>query len=85
MTRQVQSDPHVQLGSHTGSQGCTNKGSGIRHIEAWVVGINEKGGQDWRLLCESTPMTWDHITYETPTHCDPRVSITPDSRSLLPP
>ena len=55
-------------------KGCTNPGSGIRRIEAWVVGINEKGGQDWRLLCESTPMTWNHITYNTPTHCDARVS-----------
>jgi len=53
-------------------KGCTNKGSGIRRLEAWVVGINEKGDQDWRLLCESTPMTWNHVTYNTPTHCDPR-------------
>jgi len=53
-------------------KGCTNKGSGIRRIEAWVVGINDKGGQDWRLLCESTPMTWNHTTYNTPTHCDAR-------------
>ncbi|KAF9782607.1 hypothetical protein BJ322DRAFT_163192 [Thelephora terrestris] len=53
-------------------KGCTNKGSGTRRIEAWVVGINEKGGQDWRLLCESMPITWNHITYNTPTHCDAR-------------
>ncbi|KAF9782632.1 hypothetical protein BJ322DRAFT_165718 [Thelephora terrestris] len=60
---------HLDFNDH----GCTNTGSGIRRIEAWVVGINEKGGQDWRVLCESTPMTWGHITYNSPTHCDARV------------
>jgi hypothetical protein len=67
-------------------KGCTNKGSGVRRIEAWVMGINERGGQDWRLLCESTPMTWNHITYKTPTHCDARVSTNTMSLfSVLPP
>jgi len=27
-------------------KGCTHPGSGIRRIEAWVVGINDKPGQD---------------------------------------
>ncbi|KAF9647049.1 hypothetical protein BDM02DRAFT_3063939, partial [Thelephora ganbajun] len=55
--------------------GCTNPGSGIRRIEAWVVGINDRSEQDWRLLCESTPVTWNHVTYNSPTHCDARVSF----------
>lgn len=40
------------------------------------MGINKKGQQDWYVLCETTPMTWDHITYKSPTHCDERVSAT---------
>ena len=56
-------------------KGCTNQGSGTRRIEAWVVGINDRPEQDWRLLCDSTPMTWNHITYNSPTHCEERVSI----------
>jgi len=54
-------------------KGCTNPGSGTRSIEAWVVGINDKPEQDWRLLCESTPFTWNHVTYSSPTHCDTRI------------
>jgi len=46
----------------------------MRRIEAQVVGIPNRKEQDWRLLCESTPMTWDHVTYNSPTHCDERVS-----------
>ena len=56
-------------------KGCTNRGSGTRRIEAWVVDINEKPEQDRRLLCESTPFTWNRITYNSPTRCEPRVSI----------
>ena len=55
-------------------KGCTNTGSGIRRIEAWVVGINDRPEQDWRLLCESTPFTWNHVTYKSPTHCEAGVS-----------
>ena len=55
-------------------KGCTNPGSGTRRLEAWVVGINDRPEQDWRLLCESTPMTWNHITYNSPTHCEAGVS-----------
>ena len=55
---------------HTNSKGCTNWGSGLRRIEAELVGINDKGGQDWRLLCETTPMIWNHITYTSPAHCE---------------
>jgi len=51
-------------------KGCTYPGSGIRRIEAWVVGINDKPEQDWRVLCETTPFTWDHITYSSPSHCE---------------
>jgi len=53
-------------------RGCTNRGSGLRHLEAEVVGINNKGGQDWRVLCETTPMIWNHINYTSPAHCDDR-------------
>ncbi|KAF9782590.1 hypothetical protein BJ322DRAFT_162310 [Thelephora terrestris] len=53
-------------------KGCTNPGSGIRRIEAELAGINRKGQQDWYVLCETTPMTWDHITYSSPTHRDER-------------
>ena len=56
-------------------KGCTNQGSGTRRIEAQVVGINNRPEQDWRLLCESTPLTWNYITYNSPTYCEPRVSI----------
>jgi hypothetical protein len=55
-------------------KGCTNRGSRTRRIEAWVTGINDKPEQDWRLLCESTPFTWNHVTYKSPTHC--KASIT---------
>ncbi|KAF9782611.1 hypothetical protein BJ322DRAFT_1126239 [Thelephora terrestris] len=53
-------------------KGCTNRGSGLRQIEAEVVGINDKGGQDWRLLCETTPMIWNHINHTSPAHCEDR-------------
>jgi len=56
-------------------KGCTNAGSGTRRIEAWVVGINDRPEQDWRLLCDSTPFTWNHVTYNCPTHCVAGVSI----------
>ena len=54
-------------------QGCTNFGPGTRRIEAQVVGILNRKEQDWRLLCGSTPMTWNHTTFDAPTHCDKRV------------
>jgi len=52
--------------------GCTYPGSGTRRIEAWVVGINDRPQQDWRLLCESMPITWNHVTYNSPSHCEER-------------
>jgi hypothetical protein len=55
-------------------KGCTNPGSGTRRLEAWVVGINDTPTQNWRVMCASTPITWNHITYDTPTHCEARVS-----------
>ena len=58
-------------------KGCLHPGSRLRRIEAWVVDINDKPGQDWRLLCESTPFTWKRITYSSPTHCESRVSVIP--------
>ncbi|KAF9782608.1 hypothetical protein BJ322DRAFT_1071832 [Thelephora terrestris] len=63
-------------------QGCMNQGSGLRHIEAEVVGIKDK---DWRLMCETTPMTWNHINYTSPAHCVDRgkkiaVWYVPDNR-----
>ena len=60
--------------THVIWQGCTNPGSGMRRIEAQIVGIPNIKEQNWRLLCGSTPMTWNHTTYNTPTHCDERVS-----------
>ena len=72
--------PSARL-TNTYSKGCTNWGSGHRRIEAEVVGINSKGGQDWRLLCETTPMEWNHITYASPAHCE--VSIISYSRATL--
>jgi hypothetical protein len=56
-------------------KGCTNPGSGTHRLQAQVMGINDKPAQDWRLLCETTPMTWNHITYNSPTHCEAGVSI----------
>ena len=61
--------------TNTDFKGCTNPGSGTRRIKAWVLGINDKPEQDWRLLCETTPFTWNHITYNNPTHCEAPVSI----------
>jgi len=58
-------------------KGCLHPGSRLRRIEAWVMDINDKPGQDWRLLCESTPFTWKRITYSSPTHCEARVSVIP--------
>lgn len=54
-------------------QWCTGYNSGKRRIEAQIVGINDKGGQDWRLLCNSTPLVWNMITYASPAHCEERV------------
>ena len=61
--------------TNIGSKGCTNPGSGIRRIEATVMGAHGKGQQDWHVLCETMPLTWNHVTYDRPTHCDERVSI----------
>ena len=61
--------------TNSNSKGCTNQGSGLRHIEAEVMGINNKGGQDWRVLCETTPMIWNNINYTSPAHCDVSVNI----------
>lgn len=55
-------------------QGCMNQGSGTRRIEAQIVAIPPRKEQDWHLLCETTPMTWNHITYKGPTRCESRVS-----------
>lgn len=58
-------------------KGCTNWGSGLLRLEAEVVGINNKGEQDWRLLCETTPMIWSHITYTSPAHCEASIVFSP--------
>jgi len=52
--------------------GCTSYRSGARRIEAHVVGIIEKKEQDWRLMCEITPLIWNQATYTSPTHCEER-------------
>ena len=56
-------------------QGCTSYRSGTRRIEAQVAGIIKRKEQDWRLMCESTPLVWNQITYTSPTHCEQRVSV----------
>jgi len=38
------------------------------------VGINNRKEQDWWLLCSTTPLVWNQITYTSPTHCQSRVS-----------
>jgi len=38
------------------------------------VGVNDRGGQDWWLLCSTTPLIWNQIAYASPTHCQDRVS-----------
>ena len=38
------------------------------------MGMNTKGGQDWWLLCSTTPLIWNQIMYTSPTHCEDRVS-----------
>ena len=38
------------------------------------MGINNRKEQDWWLLCNSTPLVWNQITYTSPTHCQDRVS-----------
>lgn len=52
--------------------GCTSYKSGSRRIEGQLVGINDKGNQDWWLLCNSTPLVWNSIAYTSPTHCQAR-------------
>jgi len=52
--------------------GCTNHRSGLNRIEAQVVGIIDSEEQDWRLMCESTPFTWDSVKYTSPTRCEER-------------
>ena len=61
------------------SQGCTNSGSGLTRMEAQVVGIRDSVGQDWRVMCESVPFTWDAVNYTSPIRCEERVS---DSKSI---
>jgi len=38
------------------------------------VGINNRKEQDWWLLCSTTPLVWNQITYTSPAHCQDRVS-----------
>lgn len=54
--------------------GCTSYRSGARRIEAEIVGISRRKEQDWRLMCESTPLVWNYINYTSPTHCEERHS-----------
>ena len=58
----------------TPSQGCTSYKSGVRRIEGELVGLIDKKDQDLGLMCASTPLTWNYITYTSPTHCEERVS-----------
>lgn len=52
--------------------GCTGYNSRKRRIEAQIVGINNKGGQDWQLVCKTTPLVWDMTTYAGPAYCEER-------------
>ena len=38
------------------------------------MGILDRKEQDWRVMCATTPLVWDQITYTSPTHCDQRVN-----------
>ena len=58
----------------TFEQGCVGYNSGKRRIEAQIMGINQKGGQIWQLLCMTTPLVWDMTTYPSPAHCEGGVS-----------
>jgi len=52
--------------------GCTNRRSGLTRIEAKVEGIINRKEQDWQVMCESTPFTWDGVNYTSPVHCEER-------------
>jgi len=52
--------------------GCTSYKSGARRIEGELKGINNRKEQDWWLLCSTTPLVWDLVTYNSPTHCEER-------------
>lgn len=54
--------------------GCTNYGSGLTRLEAEVSTIHKKE-QEWRVLCESLPFTWDGIDYTSPIRCEERVDL----------
>ncbi|KAF9651184.1 hypothetical protein BDM02DRAFT_899049 [Thelephora ganbajun] len=53
-------------------QGCTSYRSNTTRIEAQVVGIINRKEQDWRVMCETTPLVWSNINYTSPTHCEAR-------------
>ena len=55
-------------------QGCMGYRSGLRRIEAELVGIIDREEQDWWLLCGTTPVVWNQTTYTSPSHCQKRVS-----------
>jgi len=54
--------------------GCTGYRSGIRRIEAQVVGMTSTEKEDQRMMCESMPLTWNQINYTSPAHCEDRHS-----------
>ena len=72
--------PRVCL--HSSSQGCTGHMSGKRRIEAQLVGINNRREQNWLLLCNSTPLVWNQITYPSPARCEERVSGFPSESCM---
>ena len=65
---------HVCLHKPPLVQGCTSNWSGKRRIEAQIVGINKRREQNWRLLCNTTPLIWNLKTYMSPANCEERVS-----------
>ena len=64
--------PVLQDNAHV-SKGCMNRRSGLTRIEAKVEGIINRKEQDWWVMCESTPFTWDGVKYTNPVHCEERV------------
>jgi len=50
--------------------GCVGRGSGLRRIEAQIRDIQR--GDDWKVMCATTPVTYRGIYYPGPTQCEDR-------------
>lgn len=47
--------------------GCLARGSGMKRIEAQIIGIKQT--DDWESMCNTTPTTIDGTAYSGPTFC----------------